>query len=283
MNSLTLFLIALATINILALCWVIYKLHSIGNDSETNFFLLKGQLKRIEKSFSVEFAKLTSFSSNMSVKLNNAINQLDNLKNTLSRIESRIISSHFEDQGSFEDISEKMSSLNTMLSRNFQSVTTNFSKVTDSNKVLLQVIQKSLDKSNQLSSGLDSISTTLTTHHNFLVEKIDKIKRSGDTGLQQLNLSLTSLQEEIVKHENLLKPLESFIFDLNVLYDSLEKTIENIYEEEKSLSSMANKHEELIEYVKKLNRTSVDVFEILKLVVLNYSLFPFEKNLTQDS
>lgn len=280
MNAFEYFLVS---INIFALGWMLYKLHSIGNNINTNYIQLDSKLKRVEQTLLTELNILKGSFAKTSNKLDGAIYKLDNLKKILSNIESQSISIHTEEQRSIELTNEFISRVNTQLSQSVQSIMSKFKNVSNSNATLNQLMRDTLDKTTQIGYGIDAISSIQTNNQRILVDKIDKIKKTEEIGFQQVHTSLGLLQEEIRKQENLLKPLEKLIFELTDLYASLEETIEIIHLEEKSISSMANKHEALIDSVKKLNQTSIDVFEILKLYILNCSLSPFEKNLTKRS
>lgn len=279
----TFFDYCLIAVNLFALFWILFKLYSIANENKDKYIELEAKLKKVEQTFSSEFNNIKSIAAKTSNKLDGVIYKLDSLKKTLSNIEYQISSALTEEQRLIGSVGEKVSYLNSQLSQSVQTIMSKFKTVANSNAALNQLMRDSLDKTNQINYGIDAVTTIQTNNQKILVEKFDKIIKSEELGFKQANASLTSLQEEILKQENLLKPLESLILELTELYVSLEKTIGEIHQEEKSLSTMANKHEALIEAVKKLNQTSVDVFEILKLYILNCSLSPFEKNLTKRS
>lgn len=273
----------LIAFNIVALCWILYKLSCIGNESNAKYIQIESKLKRIEQAFSAEFNNLKSITAKTSNKLDGVIYKLDNIKKTLSSIENQISSARIEDRRLIETVNENVISVNSQLFQGVQSIMSKLKNIANSTTTSIQLLRDSLQKIEQTNHGIDSISVCQITSQRTLIEKLDKTQKSAELGLQQVNMSLASLQDEIKVQENLLKPLESLILELTDIYASIEKTIGEIHLEEKSLSTMANKHEALIEAVKKLNQTSVDVFEILKLFILNCSLSPFEKNLTKRS
>lgn len=280
MNTFDYFLIAL---NIIALAWVAYKLYLIDNDNKTTHTRLGAELKRIEQLLSSEFNNLKSNIAKSSNKLDGVTNRLDNIKRSLAGIESLIKSTHVEEQGLIESNNEYISHVNSQLSQGVQSIMSKFKNTAISINSINQLLRDVIDKVNQVGYGVDSISTIQTNNQKSLIDKIDKNRKNVELGFQQVQSILVSLQKEIKNQEDLLKPFDSLILELTELYTSLEQTINNIHNEEESLSKMANKHESLIDSVKKLNKTSIDVFEILKLYILNCSLAPFEKNLSKRS
>lgn len=282
MNTFDYLLIAIA-LNIFAIAWVAYKLYSIDNDNKFTHTRLGAEFKRIEQLLSSEFNNSKSNIAKISNKLDGITNKLDNIKKIVTGIESLIKTIHVEEQRLMESNNDYISNVSSELTQNAQSTMSKFKNITHSVTSLNQLLREVIEKMNQVGYGIDSICTIQTNNHKILVEKIYKNRKTDELGFQQVQSVLISLQNEIISQGNHLKPLNSLILELTELYASLDHTIDNIYKGEKSLSNMANKHEDLIDCVRKLNKTSIDVFEILKLYILNCTLSPFEKNLTKRS
>ena len=70
-------------------------------------------------------------------------------------------------------------------------------------------------------------------------------------------------------HLDSLKPLEELFGRLNTLYNKLLSLEKDILTQEKSLNGMVEKHVKISEYTQELQKTSKDIFDLMKLMLMD--------------
>ena len=70
-------------------------------------------------------------------------------------------------------------------------------------------------------------------------------------------------------HFTSIKPLEELLERLNVLYNKLISLDKDILSQEKSLNAMVEKHTMILEYTQELQKTSEDIFDMMKLLLMD--------------
>ena len=93
---------------------------------------------------------------------------------------------------------------------------------------------------------------------------------------QTVNNEQTNIREcvqEVSKsmnnHFTSIKPLEELLGRLNTLYNDLLSLDKDILNQEKSLNGMVDKHTKILEYTQELQKTSEDIFDLMKLLVMD--------------
>ena len=70
-------------------------------------------------------------------------------------------------------------------------------------------------------------------------------------------------------HFTSIKPLEELLGRLNTLYNKLISLDKDILGQEKSLNGMVEKHTKILEYTQDLQKTSEEIFDMMKLMLMD--------------
>lgn len=97
---------------------------------------------------------------------------------------------------------------------------------------------------------------------------LDKQFRSIHNDNASLDKSVQDVADVMRIHLESLKPLEELFSRLNTLYNKLLSLDKDILNQEKSLNGMVEKHVMILEYTKELQKTSKDIFDMMKLVLM---------------
>lgn len=84
-----------------------------------------------------------------------------------------------------------------------------------------------------------------------------------------LDKSIQDVAVVMRTHLDSLKPLEELFGDLNTLYNKLLSLEKDILTQEKSLNGMVEKHVKISEYTQELQKTSKDIFDLMKLMLMD--------------
>lgn len=84
-----------------------------------------------------------------------------------------------------------------------------------------------------------------------------------------LDKSIQDVAVVMRTHLDSLKPLEELFSRLNTLYSKLLSLDNDILTQEKSLNGMVEKHMKIAEYTKELQKTSKDIFDLMKLILMD--------------
>ena len=98
---------------------------------------------------------------------------------------------------------------------------------------------------------------------------LDKQFRSIHNEYTALDKSIQDVAGVMRTHLKSLKPLEELLGRLNTLYNKLQSLDKDILTQEKSLNGMVEKHMKIVEYTKELQKTSKDIFDLMKLMLMD--------------
>lgn len=239
-------------------------------------FVEKNILDQIRQGNQVQTSKLYVLErliARLSDKNDGLNSKLDNQKVTLGKLGKQL---DVAQASTVQSINNALSDILAASSQNQQSIVGNFNALKSSISGLNQLSRDCLDKANQIGYGVDTISSAQVNNHNVLLKRFEKLSMYDEFEFQKVRETIAMLQSELKMHGAHLQPLYDTLSNLEQLNISIKSTILKIQEEEETVASMANKHESLIETVRNLNKTSVEIFELLKIFILNYSLSSFE-------
>jgi len=97
---------------------------------------------------------------------------------------------------------------------------------------------------------------------------LDKQFRSIHNEHTTLDKSIQDVADIMRAHLDSLKPLEELFGRLNNLYNKLISLDKDILNQEKSLNSMVEKHVMILEYTRELQKTSKNIYDMMKLVLM---------------
>lgn len=87
--------------------------------------------------------------------------------------------------------------------------------------------------------------------------------------LDKLDKTLANLSEMVESHFVAMRPIEQMLQRTETLYNNLIRLDNQILSQEKSLNSMVEKHIQILEYTQDLSTTSKDIYDLMKLVLMN--------------
>lgn len=98
---------------------------------------------------------------------------------------------------------------------------------------------------------------------------LDKQFRAVHNEHTTLDKSIQDVAVVMRTHLDSLKPLEELFGRLNTLYNKLLSLEKDILTQEKSLNGMVEKHVKISEYTQELQKTSKDIFDLMKLMLMD--------------
>lgn len=98
---------------------------------------------------------------------------------------------------------------------------------------------------------------------------LDKQFRAVHNEHTTLDKSIQDVALVMRTHLDSLKPLEELFGRLNILYNKLLSLEKDILTQEKSLNGMVEKHVKISEYTQELQKTSKDIFDLMKLMLMD--------------
>ena len=98
---------------------------------------------------------------------------------------------------------------------------------------------------------------------------LDKQFRSVYNEHTTLDKSIQDVALVMRTHLDSLKPLEELFGRLNTLYNKSLSLEKDILTQEKSLNGMVEKHVKISEYTQELQKTSKDIFDLMKLMLMD--------------
>ena len=87
--------------------------------------------------------------------------------------------------------------------------------------------------------------------------------------LDNIENTLAKLSEMMERHFVAMQPIEKILLRLETLYNNLACLDGKILSQEASLNSMVQKHVKISEYTQDLSKTSKDIYDLLKLLLMN--------------
>lgn len=120
----------------------------------------------------------------------------------------------------------------------------------------------------------DNILRARGEEHQFFEQELQAISKEQASASQ----CIQELGKSINDHFTSIKPIEELLEKSNALYNKLISLDEDILNQEKSLNGMVAKHTKILEYTHELQKTSEEIFELMKLLLMDSVI----KNTTPD-
>lgn len=87
--------------------------------------------------------------------------------------------------------------------------------------------------------------------------------------LDNIEKTLAGLSEMVERHFVAMQPIEKMLLRLETLYNNLVCLDSKILSQEASLNFMVHKHVKISEYTQDLSKTSKDIYDLIKLLLMN--------------
>ena len=115
-------------------------------------------------------------------------------------------------------------------------------------------------------SGIETkIGVVKNEEHRFIEHQLQTVNN------EQANVrkSIQEVTKSMNNYFTSIKPLEELLERLNTLYNKLISLDKDILSQEKSLNGMVEKHTKILEYTQDLQKTSEEIFDMMKLLVMD--------------
>jgi len=150
-----------------------------------------------------------------------------------------------------------------------------WSKILESSQKVSEQVQASHDSPemhkflaevSKISNDNNKTSKPCVEHkENLAKQPIDDISKR----LDNIERSLANLLETMERHYVAMQPIEKMLLRLETLYNNLVCLDSKILSQEASLNSMVQKHVKISEYAQELSKTSKDIYDLVKLLLMN--------------
>lgn len=222
-------------------------------------------INSMEKSANSRDSSLRSLISKNEQKLGSAISQsVRNNEGRLGCLEDRVIN---EIQSSTGVLQNAIQQSHSALSKSFKSKFSDIgTELTELQHNLRDFKDDILRTQAQSFSGIETkIGVVKNEEHRFIEHQLQTVNN------EQANVrkSIQEVRKSMNNHFTSIKPLEELLERLNTLYNKLISLDKDILSQEKSLNGMVEKHTKILEYTQDLQKTSEEIFDMMKLLVMD--------------
>lgn len=222
-------------------------------------------LSSIEKSANSRDSSLRSLISKNEQILGSAISQsIRNNEGRLGCLEDRVIN---EIQSSTGVLQNTIQYSHSALSKSFKSKLSDIgTELAELQQNLREFKDDTLRTQAQSFSGIETkISVAKNEEHRFIEYQLQTINN------EQTNIKkcIQEFTKSMNNHFTSIKPLEELLGRLNTLYNKLISLDKDILVQEKSLNGMVENHTKILEYTQDLQKTSEEIFDMMKLLIMD--------------
>ena len=191
---------------------------------------------------------------------NNTISQLNNgFKNLISKQEPHA--------------NEVTTGINTII-RN----------INDFNRLIkqhLQILEASeINNTNRIDTSITALTSTLNKHLDSIATKCIQVIDSERNLHQGTQISFNGLKDTLTQYVSQLRQFDNMFDNLKNLYTKILEEEEKIANQESSLTTMVARHSQILEMTSQLNNTSNEIFEFMKLYLIQFTLDNFKQELS---
>ena len=153
------------------------------------------------------------------------------------------------------------------LSKSFKSKLNDLgSELTELHQDLRDFKDNILQTQAQSFSGIETrLGTIRSEEHRFIEHELQTIHKNNST----LDKSLQEICNGIKPHLDSIKAIEDLLSRLGTLYNKIMSLDKDILNQEKSLNAMVDKHLQIVGYTQELQKTSEEIFELMKLLLMD--------------
>ncbi|MBR5585189.1 MAG: hypothetical protein IKW36_03000 [Alistipes sp.] len=208
---------------------------------------------------------LRSLISRNQQKLENSISQSS--KSNEGRIEYMEERVTNEIQNATELIKSSVHQSHAGLSKSFKTKLSEVNaELADIHQSLREFKDEILRTQAQSFYGIEAKYSNISNEERAYLEKQFRAVHNEHTTLDK---SIQDVALVMRTHLDSLKPLEELFGRLNTLYNKLLSLEKDILTQEKSLNGMVEKHVKISEYTQELQKTSKDIFDLMKLMLMD--------------
>lgn len=153
-----------------------------------------------------------------------------------------------------------------------------FRNVSEFNKAIERHLKLLGETNDENTKRLDtSISSSLKLHKENIVSICTHILNTEKDLHQRTKGSFDIMNSQLSKYLVQLKQIDALYENLQILYTKLLGEEEKIAKQESSLAAMVTRHSQIFEITSEMNNTSKEIFEFMKLYLIQSTLGNFKK------
>ena len=156
-----------------------------------------------------------------------------------------------------------------------------FKNVSEFNKAIerhLKLLEETDDKNTKrLDTSIASLSSSLKLHKENITSICTQILNTEKELHQKTKNSFDVMNGQLSKYLLQLKQIDALYDNLQKLYTKLLGEEEKISKQESSLTAMVSRHSQIFEITSEMNNTSKEIFEFMKLYLIQSTLDNFKK------
>lgn len=228
--------------------------------------------KTVEDIRTNKYRNLMSKAENLNGSLNskyNGINSsINSAKNTIIAECKDIMTSQISEQtdlliDTLDEHHQTLTAIRENLKGQKQQIKTNQEKI----------IAKFNDVNILINNNTDNISSAVYNSYNSLNASINKninATKDNENSIKSMNINLNNYLDKFSQIEELYR-------NLQILYKKILEEESKISKQEQSLCSMVSRHTQIFEITHEMNQTSKEIFEFMKLYLVQSTLDKFKK------
>lgn len=156
-----------------------------------------------------------------------------------------------------------------------------FKHVSEFNKTIEKQL-KSLEETNKkntslLDTSISTLSSSLKVHKDNITSVVTQLLNTEKELHQKTKNSFNMMDEKLSKYLMQLTQLDRLYLNLQQLHEKLLGEEEKIAKQESSLAMMVSRHSQIFEITSEMNNTARDIFEFMKLYLIQSTLDNFKK------
>jgi len=226
---------------------------------------ISGNVLNNEKSAVSRDNSLRSLISKNQQRIENTITQASkNSDGRFNYLEERVIG---EVQSATNVIQNSIQHSHSGLSKSFKSKLSDIeAELTEINQNLREFKDEILRTQAQSFSSIETkVNVARNEEHRFIEQQFISVNK------EQTNIGkcVQEVTKNMNNHFTSIKPLEELLGRLNTLYNKLISLDKDILGQEKSLNGMVEKHTKILEYTQDLQKTSEEIFDMMKLMLMD--------------
>lgn len=156
-----------------------------------------------------------------------------------------------------------------------------FRNVSEFNQAIerhLKLLEDTDDKNTKrIDTSIASLSSSLKLHKDNITSICTQILNTENELHQKTKSSFDVMNGQLAKYLLQLKQIDVLYDNLQKLYTKLLGEEEKISKQESSLAAMVSRHSQIFEITSEMNNTSKEIFEFMKLYLIQSTLDNFKK------
>lgn len=155
-----------------------------------------------------------------------------------------------------------------------------FRTISDFNKTIerhLRLLEDTEAKNTQrLDSSIVALSSSIKQHKESITSVCNQVLNTEIALHNETKNSFDVMNSQLSKYLSQLKQIDLLYCNLQKLYSKLLEEESNISKQEISLTSMVSRHTQILEITSEMNKTSKEIFEFMKLYLIQSTLDNFK-------